>query len=83
MLMWDLSFAVWTQLEKPVNSHSFLNTGILSWGIALVGSIGQPALYCNLINCDAREDVRIVVCQEQVTSWFAIFRGSVRLNQNI
>lgn len=42
--MWDLSFAVWTQLEKPMNSQSVLNTGFLSRGIALFGSIGQTGL---------------------------------------
>lgn len=39
LLIWDLSFAVWTQMEKPMNS---LHTDILSWGITFVWNIGQP-----------------------------------------
>lgn len=42
MLLWDVSFTVWTQLEKPMNSQSFLNIGILNQVVALVGSTGQP-----------------------------------------
>lgn len=73
--MWDLSLAVWTQLEKPMSS---LHTDIFSWGITLVANVGQPGFHLcwNLINLNAREDVRIRI----VISCFMIFKAFKRLS---